>query len=171
MQSEKSVGFDSFTAFIQEYKADAKEKGAAEYYHVNVVVDAFNRGKEVGKEEGLDDYLKEVLMRKIELFQSKANQIYILSRKVVGDIKEQNFTACSLHINVNPSRPNVVISVPETALLQDKFIDSIYNNIAIYKKIYFELFEEMLDIGLMPMENIDFESLKEEGYDYHESFS
>ncbi len=169
-QAEKKGGFDSFTAFINEYKDQAKEKGTAEYYHVNVVIDAFNRGKEVGKEEGLEDYMTEVFLKKIETLQAKANQIYILSKKLISDIQALKFDACSLHININPNRPNVVIAVPNDALLDDNFVETVFNNMDSYKKIYFKLFSETLDIGLMPIENIDIASLKDEGYAYHESF-
>lgn len=169
-QAEKIGGFDLFTAFIKDYKDLAKDKGTAEYYHVDVVIDAFNRGKVVGKEEGLEDYMKEVLLKKVELFQAKANQIYILSKKLISDIQALKHNACSLHININPNRPNVVIAVADDALLADNFVDTIYENMGSYKKIYFKLFSETLDIGLMSIENIDIDSLKDEGYAYHESF-
>lgn len=169
-QTEKKGGFDYFDAFIKGYKEEAKDKGNAEYYHVDVVIDAFKRGKELGKEESLEDYMNEVLLKRIELFQTKANQIYILSKKLISDIQALSHNACSLHININPNRPNVVIAVADDALLDDNFVDTIYENMGSYKKIYFKLFSETLDIGLMPIENIDIDSLKDEGYAYHESF-
>lgn len=84
-------------------------------------------------------------------------------------IRPHPFIADSLHINLFPSCPKVVLSIRDEFLLNDQFVQTTYEKILENKAIFAKLFSPPeLDISLVSTENLDPKLLKEDGFGYEE---
>lgn len=116
------------------------------------------------------DFLDSILKNRIEKFTQKSNQVYILSQNIISYLKENKFSICSLHINLYPSYPKVIISVDNSLLLDDDFINKAYTKLFENKEIYSKLFPDSLDIGYVSSDGLDKDLLKEDGFGYIEEY-
>ena len=163
------TGTEHFGKYISKYKDQVKNESAEEYYHVNVVAEAYNQGFSDGKNSGKQDFVEAIVRNKVEKFVQKANQVYILSQNLITHIEKSGFKADSLHINLFPSCPKVVLSIRDDFLLNDQFVETTYEKILENKAIFSKLFSpSTLDISLVSAENLDPKLLKEDGFGYEE---
>lgn len=165
----KKSGTELFGKYISKYKDQVKTESAEEYYHVDVVAEAYSQGFSDGKNSGKKDFLEAILKDKVEKFIQKANQVYILSQNLVSYLSKNGYKVHSFYINPFPSCPKVVLAVDEKLLLNDKFVELAYSKIQENKNIFLKLFSPTsLDISLISCENLDPNLLKEDGFGYRE---
>ena len=162
---------EKFNEYIQTCKGDVKNHSAEGYYHFDKVAEAYEKGFNDGQNVGKKTFLKSFIDKEIEKFTQKANQIYILSKKVISLIEENNYKVEALYIGLSFDKPSVIISVKNETLNNDEFTKIAYTRIFKVKEIYDELFDEVLDIGLVGSDNLDEEILKDEGFDYIEQYT
>ncbi|MEM7551649.1 MAG: hypothetical protein AAF363_18335 [Bacteroidota bacterium] len=163
------TGTELFGKYISKYKNHVKTESTEEYYHVDVVAEAYTQGFSDGKNSGKKDFLDEILKNKVEKFIQKANQVYILSQNLISYLSKEGFKIHSFYINPFPSCPKVVLSVHGELLTNDKFVELAYAKILENKNIFEKLFTPTtLDISLVSNENLDPSLLKEDGFGYHE---
>ncbi|UXX79957.1 hypothetical protein N7E81_02410 [Reichenbachiella carrageenanivorans] len=162
-------GTELFSKYINKYKDQVKTESSEEYYHVNVVADAYNQGFSDGKNSGKKDFVEAIVKGKVEKFIQKANQVYILSQNLITHLVKQGYKADSLYINMYPNCPKVVLSISDEFLLDDKFVETAYEKILENKGIFTKLFApSSLDISLVSTEHLDPKLLKEDGFGYEE---
>ena len=167
--STVKTGTEQFTKYINKYKDQEKTESSEEYYHVNVVADAYNQGFSDGKNSGKKDFVEAIVKSKVEKFIQKANQVYILSHNLITHLNEEGYSASSLYINMYPNCPKVVLSISDEFLLDDEFVEKAYKKILENKAIFTKLFSpSSLDISLISTENLDSKLLKEDGFGYEE---
>lgn len=168
---EKNGGTDLFQKYLNKYKDQVKSESTEGYYHVDVVAEAYNQGFSDGEKSGRQDFIKQVIKNKIERFTQKGNQVYILSQNVISYLRENKFPVESLHINLYPSCPKVIISVANDLLLNDDFVEKAYTKVFENKNIFNQLFSDVLDIGFVSNDGLDTKMLKEDGFGYVEDYS
>lgn len=161
---------ESFTNYLNACKDKVKSGSTEGYYHVDVVAEAYTQGFEDGKKMGKSEFVDSIVNQNIEKFLHKANQIYILSKKIVSFISKNNYKASGLFISLNPNRPSVIISVPDSDLNNDEFVHIIYPELFEAKDVYLQIIEENFDIGLVANDNLDVKLLEEDGYGYQEIY-
>ncbi|MFW5805139.1 MAG: hypothetical protein ACOCVX_01295 [Bacteroidales bacterium] len=165
-----NTGLKSFNDYISKYKEEARTKESKDYFHVDVVTQAFTEGYNKGKKIADSQFVNELINERNEKFQERSTLIYILSKKVVDYIKELKYSPISLHINLKTNRPSVIIAVPSKALLKDCFIDNAYEKLFEIRDTYEKLTNEILDIGYIGGGDIDKSLLKADGFGYSETF-
>lgn len=169
MNTVVNKSFDeSFQEYLSTCKGEVANQKKENYYPVNVVADAYSTGYADGQNKAIRDFLQDMLSKEVENFSAKANQIYILSKKVVRQIGPN---ADGLFINLSVGRPSAIISIPEVNLIDDEFVDKVYSYIFDLKTIFSRLFDETLDISLVSSDSLDVELLEEDGYTYHEKYN
>jgi hypothetical protein len=167
----KNGNLDSFNDYLDKCKNQARSEGSKQYFHVDVVAEAYSQGYEHGKEDGQSEFIESLIMDSFEKFNHKSNQIYILSKNVIEYItKELKQNVISLHINLTPNKPSVILSVPNDALLIDEFVDKAYNKVFDIRDIYKQLFDEMLDIGFVGSDHLDYNQIESDGFGYTEKY-
>jgi hypothetical protein len=159
-----------FQQYLEKHKDQVRDKSSEEFYHVNVVAEAYNQGFKDGEKSKRKDIIDELVKKEIEHFTQKANQIYILSNRIISHLNENSYKTCSLHLNLTFQRPSVIIAVPADQLVDDEFINIAYSKMLEIKEIYTKLFNEYLDIGLVSSENLDEEMLLSDGFGYKEVY-
>ena len=170
METEVSKS-KKFNQYIQTCKSEVKNHSAEGYYHFDIVAEAYEKGFDDGQHIGEKTFLKSFIEKEIEKFTQKANQIYILSKKVISLIEENNYNVEALYIGLSFDKPSVIISVKNDTLNNDEFTRIAYTRIFKVKEIYDELFNEVLDIGLVGADSLDEKLLKDEGFDYIEKYT
>lgn len=166
--SDKS---DLFHEYILKYKDEAKAENIDGYFHVDVVAEAYQQGFSDGEKKGKQDIVATLAKRESELFTRKANQIYILTHNIISFSKDKGYLIDSMHINLTPSFPKIVIAVSSKLLTNDEFVEQAYAKIFENKKIFSQLFPEPLDIGLVSSDTLDHGLIKEAGFGYSEIFN
>jgi hypothetical protein len=164
-----NTGLESFNEYILNYKESARAEGSKEYFHVDVVADAYQAGFKKGKNAGEKQFIENLIAERNETFMELATLIYISSKRVVDYIKSLNYSPISLHINLSPDKPSVIIAVPNDALLDDDFIDRAYEKLFEIRDSYEKISNKMLDIGYIGGDNIDETLLKLDGFGYAET--
>lgn len=168
------TGTEQFQSYLRKHQADVKSKAVINYYPVNVVADAFsegfNAGEKSGKEAGKEEIIAKLLKRKFEELTQKATQVYILSGRIVDHIKKSGHKVDSFHLNIFHENPKVIIAVNNELLLEDEFVKNTYSKIFEIKRIFDELFNVDLDMGLVGSSELDLELLSADGYQYSEEF-
>ncbi|MEP0365629.1 MAG: hypothetical protein ABJN36_09105 [Cyclobacteriaceae bacterium] len=163
------TGTELFGKYITKYKDQVKTESVEEYYHVDVVAEAYTQGFSDGKNSGKKAFLDEILKNKVEKFVQKANQVYILSQNLISYLAKEGYRAHAFYINPFPSCPKVVLAVSNDLLLNDKFVELAYSKIHENRNIFDKLFAPtVLDISLVSSENLDPALLKEDGFGYKE---
>lgn len=169
-QKIKVPNIDSFNAYLDSCKDDVQTKRFEGYYPVDVVAEAYTKGFSDGEKSREKDFLNSLISKEIETFVQKANQIYILSKNLISHLERHNFKAKSLHINLSLNRPSVIISLANEFLNNDDCVKIAYSKINENRKIYSDLFNEHLDIGLVANDNLNKKLLIEDGFGYQEEY-
>ncbi|QEC52508.1 hypothetical protein EDD80_11348 [Anseongella ginsenosidimutans] len=166
----KKNGTEQFQRYLSHFKDQAKREESNNFYHVDVVADAYNQGFCDGEQSGRKEFVEELVKGSTERFVQKATQVYILTNLAVDHIQKNQYHVHSFFINIVHPNPQVIIVVPNEQLLDDKFVKETYEKMFELKKIFCKLFGDTFDIGLMGAEGIDLDALKEDRFDYSESF-
>jgi hypothetical protein len=171
IEATNMIGTDSFQDYLKKHKEDVRDRGVEGYYHVDVVAEAYSQGFCDGKNSSRKDIISELVKQQLEKFTERANQIYILSKRIISHLKDKNYSVDSLHINLTFNRPSVIIAVPEDQLNDDDFVKYSYSKLFEIKDIYSKLFNEYLDLGLITSKDLDSSLLEEDGFGYKEVYS
>jgi len=164
------TGSELFQQYLTSHKDQVKDRSTEGFYHVNVVAEAYSQGFSDGEKSGKKDFISEFVKQEVEKFTDKANQIYILSKRIISFLSDKSFKVSSLHINLSFQRPSVIIAISDEQLNNDEFVKIAYSKMFEIKEIYSKLFEEYLDIGLVSSDNLDEELLKDDGFGYKENY-
>lgn len=161
---------DLFYKYLDSCKGEVKSKSTDGYYHVDVVAEAYNKGYSDGKDKGETEFIERIISNEVDSFTQKANQIYILSKKIISTLKNEKTPADGLYISLKANRFSVIISTTSEQLNNDDFVNIAYAKIFEYKKLFNHLFNEHLDIGMISSDDLDEVLLKEDGFGYHEKY-
>ena len=164
-------GSDLFFDYLNQCKDKVQSSNTEDYYPVNVVADAYKQGYGDGEKSGKRNFVEMLLKNKIKNFTLQSNQIYILSQKIISSLKEKSFSVESLHIRLNQDCSRVVLSIKESLLLDDDFVERAYSKISEVKQIYKKLFDNNLDVSLVSHDTLDVHLLKDDGFGYSEVYS
>ena len=159
-----------FQKYLEKHKDQVKTESKDGFYHVNIVAEAYTQGFLDGKKTGEKNFVDELIKTEVDKFMRKANQIYILSKELISYLEESSFKVSSLHINLSFQRPSVILAVSPVLLNDDFFTKTAYNKMFDIKEIYLKIFNEYLDMGFVSTNNLDIESLKNEGFGYNERY-
>lgn len=171
-QSEKVQGSsDLFQEYLNQHKDEVRAKSADEYYHVNVVADAYKQGFSDGTQSAHKEFVEQLIEKRIDDFKKKAQQVYILSSNLVSILKDKGFNANALFIAPTFIAPRAIIVVPEELVLNDDFVETAYSTIHEFREIFSKLFHDVLDLSIVGNENLDTELLKEDGFGYEEVYT
>lgn len=107
----------------------------------------------------------------MESFINRSNQVYILTKKLISFLNDNGFKVNAFYINVFPKCPKVVVAVDNDLLINDAFVELSYPKIFELKKIFENLFESRLDLGLVGSDLLEEDLLQEDGFGYKEKFS
>lgn len=169
LDTVKASGTELFHTYLSDYKDQARKEKSADFYHVDVVADAYNQGFCNGQESGRKEFIEDLKRDRTEKFTQKATQVYILTNRAIDHIQKNGFSVDSFFINIAHDNPKAIIAVKDEQLLDDEFIMIAYSKIFELKRIFAELFECTFDIGLISSSDLDVETLKGDRYDYSET--
>lgn len=157
-----------FHTYLTQYKDQVREQDSDGYYHVDVVAEAYNQGFADGEKSGKKDFLDQIVKGRVERFTQKANQVYILTQRVVSFLNTHTYKIHSFHINLSAGCQQVIISADNDLLLNDDFVEKAYMKAFEMKRIFAELFDEHLDMGFVASDDLDFQVLEKDGFGYFE---
>jgi len=163
-------GTELFQKYISKYKDEAKHESTENYFHADVVAEAYKQGLSDGKEIGEKGFMTQLVKSQVEKFVQKSNQIYILCQNIISTLKKENYNVSALYIDITPNRPSVILTVGGDLLLDDEFVTLAYSKVHENREIYFKLFDEMLDVGFVSNDNLDTNLLKADGFGYKEEY-
>lgn len=164
-------GTELFHTYLNLYADQVKHESVEGYYHVDIVAEAYNQGFKDGNESGKKDFVEEMRKNRIEKFIQRSSQVYILTKKVVSYLNENKFCVESLHIDVLHFAPRVIISISNELLTNDDFVQLSYAKIFEMKRIFSDLFNTHLDMGLVSAAFLNKEMLAEDGFGYSENLN
>ena len=170
METIDKQGTELFQKYISQYKDEVKHESSENYFHVDVVLDAYSKGLSDGKAIGEKDFMTKLVKNQIEKFVQKSNQIYILSQNIISTLNKEGYKVSALYIDITPNRPSVILTVSNDLLLNDEFVKLSYSKLFENREMYFKLFDEMLDIGLVSADNLDTDLLTADGFGYKEHY-
>ncbi|NJW53818.1 hypothetical protein [Salinimicrobium oceani] len=165
------TGTELFQSYLRNHKDDVRSTAANNYYHVDVVAEAFNEGFSAGEKSGKKEFVNKLIKSRVEELTQKANQVYILTNRVISFIKQKGHAVDSFYINIFHDNPQVVIAVDNDLLINDDFVTQAYSKVFEMKRIFNDLFDCALDMGIMGAAEIDVEALKADGFEYSEDFN
>lgn len=158
-----------FNNFLDTYKDNAREEMSKDYFHVNVVAEAYAQGFKDGKDSNKKSFIDNLIEKQIEDYKQRYLQAYILAKKVLDKLASINKNANSLFINVHEDNPKVIISVPDDFLLDDNIVEVAYKAVFNSQEIFRNTFDKYnLDISFVSSENLDKDLLQGDGYGYFE---
>jgi|SRR5690606_4637421 len=161
-------GTAQFNDYLAKYKDQAKNEKSNNFYHVDVVAEAYNQGFSDGEQKGRKEFIDDLVKSTTERFTQQANQVYILTNVAVSHLQKHGYSVNAFFINIAHPNPKVLIAVDGDLLLDDGFVELSYSKLFELKKIFSKLFECTLDIGLISYDNLDMDALKEDRFDYSE---
>ncbi|MEM6738337.1 MAG: hypothetical protein AAF620_19945 [Bacteroidota bacterium] len=163
-------GSETFIQYLNSIKDQVKKDSSDGYYHVDIVADAYSQGYQDGQKSGKKDFIKKVLKERIERFTQTANQVYILTSKLVSVLKDSDYDVVSFHIDLNTTCPRSLIVVDIEILNDDKFVYLAYSTIKELKDVFKKIFaDSMLDMSIIGSENLEYSLLSEDGFGYSEA--
>jgi len=165
---DKKGGTDSFYIYLNRFKTEARFEKAKEFYHVDVVADAYKQGFTDGENSGKKEFIETMLTKSAEKFTAKANQVYILTNLTISYLASNGYNVNSFFINLFHVNPKVIIAVENDSLLNDDFIELAYTKVFEMKEVFSNLFGNTLDMGIVGNNELDIQALAEDGYDYSE---
>jgi hypothetical protein len=162
---------ESFYKYLTQHKGQVVRESRTGYYHVDVVADAYHQGFKDGKESGKKDYLEEINKNRLDKFVQRATQVYLLTKNVVTYLEQHRFPVLSIYLDILANCPRVIISVSNDQLNNDQFVELAYAKLSEMKRIFTNLFDSNLDMGLISSEDLSQELLLEDGFGYSENLS
>lgn len=168
MSTIANGGSDTFVKYLRTVKDQVRKDSSDGYYHVNIVADAYSQGYTDGQQSGKKDFVAQILKDRIERFTQKANQVYILTSRLISHLNDEKYEVISFHIDPNLTCPRSLIVVETDVLNNDSFVEIAYSKIFSLKKVFNELFQDNLDMSIVGNENIEYDLLKKDGFGYTE---
>ena len=168
------TGTEQFQSYLRKHNDDVRNTAVNNYYPANVVAEAFSEGftvgEKLGKQTRKEEIIAKLVKNRIDELTQKATQVYILTSRVVNHIKKNGNKVHSFHLNIFDENPKVILAIHNELLLNDEFVKDTYSKIFEIKRIFDEIFNVDLDMGLIGSDNLDLELLSEDGYEYSEQF-
>lgn len=159
-----------FQNFISHYKEYAITEPEEHYYHADIVAEAYKQGYSDGSVKGKEEFLKDLFNKHKADLLLKATTAYTYSKILIDYFLTLNCSPCSLYINVSTVTPSVFIAIPLDFMVDDEFLNKAYSKILDMANNYRTLFNNVLDIVLLPGEDLDTELLFSDGYTYNEDY-
>ena|SRR5690554_3514845 len=166
--STTKSGTDQFNAFLSNFKDLAIKEKAANFYHVDIVADAYNAGFNDGQKSGKQEFVEDLIKKRSEKFSHMATQVYILTQVAISHLKNEGYKSKKFFINIAHENPKAIIAVDGQMLLDDDFVKIAYAKLRELKTIFNRLFNCTFDIGLVSYDDLDEQSLIEDLYEYSE---
>jgi len=132
----KKGSSDLFLEYLNKYKDEVRSKNTDEFYHVNVVADAYKQGFSDGTKSAEKDFMQQLIQSRLDDFIKKAQQVYILSSELISFLKEKGFSAEAMYICPSFSSPKSIIVVSEELVLNDEFNQTVYPKIYDFRKVF-----------------------------------
>lgn len=169
--TSKQGGSDLFLAYLDKCKEEVRSKSANEYYHVNVVAEAYEQGFTDGTKSAEQEFVKQLIHKRLDEFKKKAQQVYILSSKLVSFIREKGFKPEALYICPTYVAPRSIIVIDEESILNDEFNMQVYPKISEFRKVFLTVFADVLDMSIVSSQDLDIKLLKKDGFGYEETYT
>ncbi|GAA5092630.1 hypothetical protein GCM10023210_21840 [Chryseobacterium ginsengisoli] len=143
---------------LLKYISDIEEKSSKVpldgYYHIDDVIEAFNRGEKNGRDEVVE-HIRQKLLR-------DSTQMFLYSTKFVNDIRKDGYEVGGAY--VDPFRFKfIVVTLPENTVNED-FINKFYNNVFKIEKKFKEETNSNMHISFISNNNINEDELFIDGY-------
>jgi len=164
VQKDNLENDQTFIEFMNSIRPEIEGKIRDGFVHTDLVIDAYQKGKEVGKDEVLNNFIRQ----NADNFLEKALLAYYSALRVISDIKDHNFAISSMYANLFKKTPHFLLVVENELMLNDEFVELAYGLIADRISEYRAKYQHLFDIGLVTKENLDEETLKCDGYIYYE---
>ncbi|WP_396151305.1 hypothetical protein [Flavobacterium sp.] len=165
----KSTGINQFNNYLEFHSGNAKTSKISDlYYHVNVVADAYSRGYSDGEKSAKKEVMDMIMQKAKERFVEKANQVYLSSKALVSHLSANEYSVNKIYINIFHKSPKVIVSLNESLLLNDEFVEFAYTKIHEMQCSFHSLFQNTLDLSLISTTDLDEELLAKDGFDYSE---
>ncbi|MBI1184802.1 hypothetical protein GC194_11045 [bacterium] len=155
----------SFIEFMDSIRPQIEGKIRDGFVPTDVVIDAYRKGKEAGKEE----LLNELVEKNTNSFLEKALLAYYSAIQVIRGAQKNGFSVNSMYANLFKRTPHFLLVVEDELMLNDEFTKLVYELIADKVTEFRSKYQDLFDIGLVTRENLDEETLKSDGYIYYES--
>jgi hypothetical protein len=162
-------GTDLFYRYLIKHKDQVRQESLDGYYHVDVVAEAYNQGFKDGADSGKKDYMEDMHKTAMERFVQRATQVYLLTKNLVTFLNQRKYPVESIHLDILANCPRVIISVKNDYLNNDIFVELSYGKIFEMKRIFTDLFNLNLDMGLISSDNLNYKLLVEDGFGYSEN--
>lgn len=159
-----------FSTYIKEQKQYAIDQQIENYYPVNVVAEAFQKGFDAGAKNAESDYLEDLKNQLLDKFVSKANEVYILSNELIKYLQSNQYKIDSLLGNFSFNSIKVLITVPITTIEDETFTELAYTKLHEIAKQFTSQHKELLDISIIPSEDLDEELLESDGFRFKEDY-
>jgi len=163
------TGTDKFNSYLVKFKDQASHKKSKDFYHVDVVAEAYSQGFYDGEKSGKKEFVEELMKATADRFTQKATQVYLLTKRAVEHFKINGFHVDAFYLNVTHDNPKALISVPDKQLLDDNFVEFAYSKVFEFKKIFCNLFDSTFDLSLISSDNLCVELMEEDGFDFSET--
>ena len=159
----------AFNNFLDAFKDSAREEISKNYFHVDVVAEAYSQGFKDGEDSSKKSFVNSLIEQQIEGYKQRYLQAYILTNKVINKLATIEKKANEFFINIHDSNPKVVISIPNQYLLEDAVVEIAYSEIFKAQELFNSIFtEHQLDISFVGSDNLDKDLLTSDGFDYFE---
>jgi hypothetical protein len=133
-----------------------------------VVADAYSRGYSDGEKSAKKEVMDMIMQKAKERFVEKANQVYLSSKALVSHLSANEYSVNKIYINIFHKSPKVIVSLNESLLLNDEFVEFAYTKIHEMQCSFHSLFQNTLDLSLISTTDLDEELLAKDGFDYSE---
>ncbi len=168
--AEKALGITQFHSYIQSHSSESRNSKVNEnYYHVNVVAEAWGQGYSEGEKSAKQAFAEKILKKSSERFLERATEVYVTAKSMVSFLMAHQYKAEKIYLNIFHRNPEVILSFDKNLLLDDDFVVLAYSKIHDMQKHFHSLFQSTLDLSLISTENLDEKLLAEDGFDYSEN--
>jgi len=164
-------GTDKFEAYLRDHQHEVRFDKAEGYYPVDVVADAYSQGFNDGQKKGKEQLIKIIKQKTLDDFKKRSNQVYILTTKIISQIKGNGFNVDSFFMDLFAHSPRVIVVVNDDSLVNDEFVTEAYKQVHSAQEIFSKIFtNDFLDISIMGSSNVDQDCLRAEGFGYSEIY-
>lgn len=158
-----------FNNFLDSFKDSAREEISKDYFHVDVVAEAYTQGFKDGEDSSKKSFIHDLIDKQIEGYKQRYLQAYILTNKVINKLSSINKKAKEFYINIHETNPKVIISIDDNFLLDDYVIETAYEEVFKSQELFNSIFtKHHLDISFVGSNNLDKSLLDCDGYNYFE---
>ncbi|QCO45774.1 MULTISPECIES: hypothetical protein [Elizabethkingia] len=147
-----SSAVDLFLSTVNDELKHIKPKD--NYFHIDVVTEAFVAGEKHGKEEFIKTFTEE--------FKNQSVNTFLFTQNLVNKLMKMNYKVHKFFIN--PIQFKSIIGVDNSLLLNDDFVDIAYSEATMLENNFNDLYDNLFEIGFIGIDNIKIDKIYSDGY-------